>query len=80
MFRSANVCSSFADILTSICLDKSLDLMSLLKLLELDALAWIKVLAGPLSWRRGCVEREKKVSCFLAGPVLRRNTDQDDST
>lgn len=38
MFNSANICSSFADISVPICLEKPLDLMSLLKLLEIDAL------------------------------------------
>ena len=38
---------------------KLLDLLSLLELLEINDLAWIKVLVGPLSSQRGCMLKEK---------------------
>lgn len=52
--------------------------MSMLKLPEVDALAWIKVLAKPsLLAKWLCVEREKELG-FLAAYTLLHSMDQDD--
>lgn len=63
---------SFVDILVPICLEKPLDLMVLLELLEVNDLAWTEVLVGPLSWQRGCLLKEKRnliswqITCYIA--------------
>ena len=60
MFGSADAYSSFVDILVPVCLEKPVDLMGLLELLEINDLPWIKVILQPLSWQRGCMFKEKR--------------------